>query len=56
MLMDLSDIRMRVNAAILLGDMQDYVRDVSYLLDLIELLQKEIARLLDSEPRKPRYN
>lgn len=53
-MMDLADIRCRLNAAILLGDMHDYVRDVAYLLKLIEALQEEIAHLRDTP--KPRYN
>lgn len=35
MLMDLSDIRARLNAAVMGGGMDDYVRDVSHLLTLV---------------------
>jgi hypothetical protein len=55
MLMELSDIRARVNAAILLGDMDDYVRDVSFLLELIEALQVELA-ILNRLTKKQRAN
>lgn len=53
-MMELSDIRSRVNAAILLGDMEDYVRDVTYLLLLIEEFKREIERL--QQRPKARYH
>lgn len=53
-MMTLEDIRARMNAAMMIGDMHDYVRDVAYLLKLVEALQEEIAHLRDTP--KPRYN